>query len=83
MVFRWSRRDAVGLVKGDMFEVPFAQANLADTCGPSTVHVNRTMQELRYRGLISWRGGTVAMLDRAALEAVAEFEASYLHLGHK
>ncbi|MGC2083724.1 MAG: Crp/Fnr family transcriptional regulator [Bradyrhizobium sp.] len=76
------RLDAVGLVRDGTFEMPFTQANLADASGLSAVHVNRTVQELRHRGLISWHGKTVVMLDRAMLEVVAEFDPSYLHLGH-
>lgn len=75
------RLAAVGMVEDEAFDVPITQQHLADACGLSSVHVNRTVQELRRRGLISWHGRTVVLIDRAALEAVAEFDASYLHLG--
>ncbi|WP_165127421.1 helix-turn-helix domain-containing protein [Bradyrhizobium sp. 6(2017)] len=61
------------------FRVPFTQANLADACSLSVVHINRTVQQLRRRGLISWRARTVEIHDRAELEALAEFEPDYLH----
>jgi CRP-like cAMP-binding protein len=75
------RLAAVGLVQDGAFELPFTQVDLADACGLSAVHVNRTLQELRHRELISWHGKTVVLLNRAELEAVADFDASYLHLG--
>ena len=41
------RLRAVGLVNGQAFEMPITQAELGDATGLSTVHVNRTLQELR------------------------------------
>jgi CRP-like cAMP-binding protein len=70
-----------GAVEDSAFRVPFTQANLADACGLSTVHVNRTLQELRHRGLIKWQGQAVTLLEREKLEEVAEFQPDYLHLG--
>ena len=75
------RLENVGLVEDDVFRVPFTQANLADACGLSTVHVNRTLQELRHRGLIKWQGQTVTLLEREKLEKIADFQPDYLHLG--
>jgi CRP-like cAMP-binding protein len=75
-----ARLAAVGLVSGNSFNVPFTQRNLADACGLSNVHVNRTLQELRTRGLIVWEGRTVTILKRSDLEFVGDFQANYLHL---
>src|SRR5215207_3904321 len=47
------RLRAVGLANGQAFEMPITQAELGDATGMSTVHVNRTLQELRRDGLIS------------------------------
>jgi CRP-like cAMP-binding protein len=57
----------------------FTQANLADACGLSNVHISRTVQEMRHRGLISWQGKTVELLKRKELAIVAEFVPDYLH----
>lgn len=77
-----ARLAAVGLVSGNTFNVPFTQRDLADACGLSNVHVNRTLQELRTRGLIVWEGRTVTILKRNDLETVGDFHRSYLHLKH-
>ena len=44
------------------------------------MHANRTLQELRRRGLIALENRQVSMLDRSGLESVAEFDPSYLYL---
>jgi len=75
-----ARLAAVGLVSDNTFNVPFTQRNLADACGISNVHVNRTLQELRTRGLIVWEGRTVTILKRNDLKTVGDFRKSYLHL---
>ena len=41
------RMRAVGLANGDACELPITQAELGDALGLSTVHVNRSLQELR------------------------------------
>ena len=74
------RLELVGaLENGSRFRLPFTQQNVADACGLSVVHVNRTLQELRQKGLIEWQNHIVQFLDRAALEDAAEFDRSYLH----
>jgi CRP-like cAMP-binding protein len=47
------RLRAVGLANGQSYLMPVTQAELGDATGMSTVHVNRTLQELRRDGLIS------------------------------
>jgi len=44
------------------------------------VHVNRTLQELRRLGLIELQDRRVTLLDRSALEQIAEFDPTYLYL---
>ena len=60
--------------------MPITQAELADATGLSTVHVNRTMQELRASGLIKTQGGRVIIEDWEGLQKAAEFDPNYLHL---
>jgi CRP-like cAMP-binding protein len=73
------RLELVGLLDNGSFDLPFTQQDVADACGLSVVHVNRTLQELRREGLIEWRNHTVQLLDRAKLEDAAEFSREYLH----
>ena len=47
------------------------------------VHVNRSLQELRRRGLIEWRGKRLTILNLPRLRTIAEFRADYLHLGDR
>lgn len=74
-----SRLELVGLLDGGSFYLPFTQQNVADACGLSVVHVNRTLQELRQERLIEWEHRSVRLVDRTALEQVAEFSSHYLH----
>jgi CRP-like cAMP-binding protein len=50
------RLQVIGLTEDYSFKLPLTQAEMADTLGLSTVHVNRILQELRAQGLIIWRG---------------------------
>src|SRR5215217_2519423 len=47
------RMRAMGLTDGEECDLPMTQAELGDALGISTVHVNRTLQELRAAGLIT------------------------------
>ncbi|WP_461320431.1 helix-turn-helix domain-containing protein [Bradyrhizobium elkanii] len=67
------------MLDNDTFRLPLTQQDLADASGLSTVHVNRTVQELRKMGLLDWRGQIAYVLRREELETVAEFSADYLH----
>jgi len=74
------RLQTVGRTDGDTFQLPLTQAELGDTLGLSTVHVNRVLQELRKEGLIRWQGDSLTILDRGRLEKVGEFTPTYLSL---
>ena len=74
------RLRAVGLTEDDGFKLPLTQAELGDTLGLSTVHVNRIVQELRARGLITWRGETLVIDDWERLQELAEFDPTFLSL---
>ena len=71
---------AVGLTRDGSFELPLTQSELGDTLGLSTVHVNRTMQELRGQGIIATSGKTYTIVDLKRLEQVSMFNPNYLHL---
>lgn len=75
------RLQTVGLVEGDSCEFPVTQTELGDATGLSTVHVNRTLQDLRAAGLIVLKGRTLHIPDLPALKRAALFNPRYLHLG--
>jgi DNA-binding transcriptional regulator LsrR (DeoR family) len=60
--------------------LPVTQAELGDALGLSTVHVNRTLQELRGDGLITLRGNLLKIEDWEGLKRAGEFDSTYLHL---
>jgi hypothetical protein len=60
--------------------LPLTQAELGDALGLSTVHVNRSFQELRGNGLIQLRGGSLTILNWEGLKTAGEFDPIYLHL---
>ena len=74
------RLGAVGLCQDDSCDWPPTQNDLADATGLTAVHVNRTLQELRGRGLVELRGRRLTIPDLAALAKVAMFDPGYLHL---
>jgi CRP-like cAMP-binding protein len=74
------RLQVVGLTNGDSCELPMTQAELADALGLSTVHVNRTLQELRANHLITLRGKSLVVHDLSSLQEAGMFNSVYLHL---
>jgi CRP-like cAMP-binding protein len=72
------RLRAVGLTEDDSFRFPLTQSELGDTLGLSTVHVNRVVQDLRKKGLITWHGETLVTEDWDRLQQLAEFDPTFL-----
>lgn len=77
------RLECVALTKGASCEFPLTQNDLADACGLTAVHVNRTLQELRRAGLIVLQGRTLTIPDLQALKNAALFNVNYLHLNRE
>jgi CRP-like cAMP-binding protein len=73
---------AVGLSQGNSCTLPLTQLELAETLGLSSVHVNRTLQELRRQKLITLEGGTLTIEDFDKLKEVTFFNPDYLHLDY-
>jgi CRP-like cAMP-binding protein len=73
-----ARLEVVGLVKNGRFQMPMTQRHVADACGLSIVHVNRTIQELRGRRLIAWEGSEIELLQPDEPRALADFTPDYL-----
>ena len=71
---------AVGLAEPERFPMPMTQVDLADALGLTSVHVNRTLKEMRERDLIETPNGYIAFPDWDALCQAAEFDPAYLHL---
>jgi CRP-like cAMP-binding protein len=74
------RMRAVGLADGRECDLPQTQAELGDAMGISTVHVNRTLQQLRSANLIRLQGGRLTVVNWEGLREMGEFDATYLHL---
>ena len=75
-----ARCAVVGLAGEDGFDLPLSQVELGDCLGLSSVHVNRTLMELRRLEVVEWRGARIRILDRDRLEDIAEFDPAYLRL---
>ncbi|MDR7037784.1 CRP-like cAMP-binding protein [Methylobacterium sp. BE186] len=72
------RLETVGVAEEDGYKLPLTQSEIAELTGMTTIHVNRTLQALRGQNLIRWQKGRLSILDRPALERLAEFDPAYL-----
>jgi CRP-like cAMP-binding protein len=77
------RLRGVEMTEGWSYELPLTQTELGEVTGLSTVHVNRTLQDLRRDGLIELKDKTLTILDFERLQAMSMFSANYLHLEHE
>jgi CRP-like cAMP-binding protein len=74
------RMKAVGRTRAHSYTFPVTQEELGAATGISTVHVNRTMQELRDKGLIRTATHEIIIEDWEGLQEAGEFDPHYLHL---
>ncbi|MDP2782725.1 Crp/Fnr family transcriptional regulator [Devosia sp.] len=74
----YTRLRVVGLVDRGQFELALTQAELGEALGLSTVHVNRTIQQLRKKKLVAMAQGKVRILDFPSLARIAAFDGRYL-----
>jgi CRP-like cAMP-binding protein len=77
------RMKNVGLAADHSFELPLTQEELADALGLTPVHVNRVLQRMRGEGLITFKSGSLTILDYPRLEKSAGFNSNYLHIEEK
>ena len=78
------RLQTVGLADGNnSYELPITQNELGETMGLTLVHVNRVLQRLRAKGLITLRNKHLVINDAQALMEFGQFNPNYLHLGEK
>jgi CRP-like cAMP-binding protein len=74
------RLRSVGLAEGRTFDFPITQTEIADATGLSTVHVNRSIQQIRADGLLSIDRGVCTIHDLDGLKEAGMFDPNYLHL---
>ena len=74
------RLEIVGLTDGLSYDFDLTQTDLAECVGLTPIHVNRTLKELRERGLVQFKSGRVTIHDWDGLARVAEFDPAYLYL---
>jgi CRP-like cAMP-binding protein len=74
------RLEVVGLAQDHACSLPLTQPELADALGITSVHVNRTIRDLKAAGLITFRNRHLTVHDWDGLVAAAEFDPTYLHL---
>lgn len=74
----WHRLELIGENKGRWLEMPMTQKDLADTLGLSLVHTNRSIADLRKRGLVSVTRNHIKLEDIEALTEMAEFNKDHL-----
>ncbi|MDV3457266.1 Crp/Fnr family transcriptional regulator [Sphingomonas sp. HF-S4] len=65
------RLEAIGLASNGMYRLPLTQEQLGDITGLTSVHINRTLRDLRARGLIAQQGQHMTILDRQKLGELA------------
>ena len=76
----FERLRVVGLTYGESFDFPLTQDEMATCLGITSVHVNRTLQDLRARGLIELENRRLTILDPEQLRTTASFDPAYLYL---
>lgn len=67
-----------GLAEGTTLPMPVTQPDLADTLGQTSVHINRTLKELRTGGLIALRSRRLTICDLDGLRERGLFDPAYL-----
>lgn len=75
-----ARLVSAGLSDGRRFALGLTQADLAEICGLTTVHVNRVMRQLREEQLCVFRSSLVEILDLEKLTALGQFNPAYLYI---
>jgi CRP-like cAMP-binding protein len=75
-----ARLGVVELADATGFALRITQTDLAECLGLTSVHVNRTLRQLREAGLATFREGRVEIIDHAGLRRAAEFDPGYLQI---
>jgi len=75
-----TRFETVGLGSRAGYDFPVTQQDLSEVLGLSLVHANRTLRELRERGLATFHSQKLVIHDWDGLAALADFDPFYLFL---
>lgn len=75
----WYRLRMVGRGRADGFQTPLTQLHLAEICGMSTIHVNRTLRDLREGGVLEFRRGLITIKNADKLKELGKFDPTYLY----
>jgi transcription initiation factor IIE alpha subunit len=74
------RYRTIGATDDDVMPWPITQDELADATGMTSVHINRTLRQLREDGLIEVNRREMTVLDPDRLRQLSGFNPNYLHL---
>jgi CRP-like cAMP-binding protein len=74
------RSERAGLGDRNSYPLPIRQSDLGDATGVTSVHVNRTLKELRNRSIVTMRSGRVVIHDWHHLVSVGDFHPGYMLL---
>jgi CRP-like cAMP-binding protein len=77
------RLGLVGLADRTGYPLGITQIDLAECLGMTSIHINRTLKELREQDVVEFRRGRVAIGDLDALRRIAEFDPAFLYLERK
>ena len=75
-----TRLETIGLAQDGVCELPMTQTDIGDALGLTNVHINRVLQQLRGRGIITLRQTALVVIDWERLKQIGEFVPNYLHL---
>ncbi|WP_083579073.1 Crp/Fnr family transcriptional regulator [Tardibacter chloracetimidivorans] len=70
----FERLRTINLTYDDQFVMPLTQTDLADITGLTSVHVNRTLKQMREKGLIELQSKWLRIVDMPELRKVALFQ---------
>lgn len=76
----YHRLEAIGLADRMVCPFPLTQLQLAEVSGLSSMHVSRTLRQLRAHGIIDLTRGRLSIKDYDALCEIGMFNPHYLHL---
>jgi CRP-like cAMP-binding protein len=75
-----ARLQAIGAGTLERYALPITQADVAEACGLTSVHVSRVLKSLRAGAICTFRDGEVVVNDYPALVRRGQFEPAYLYL---
>lgn len=74
------RQQKMGFVEDNVCTFPLTQTQIAEACGLTQVHTNRTIQKLRQRGVIDLRNKRLTVGSLNELRTLGQFDPGYLDL---